>query len=400
MALEPQPPRDPIAEFVRRLPKHVKVSLSVVVAMLLISWFFFFQPSDSPSSPEDSEVVSATLEGRIVALLPEVSGQNDESGLAGQRVLVQITGGSERGREVEIVYEASPLAGGKGRLRPGDRVLIEYTTGPAGERFFVSDVVRLPSLLLLVTLFAIATIVVGQGVGLRALVSTGISVAAIVGFIIPGVLAGFNPLLVCITGSVLLMTATLYMTYQWGWKAHAALIGLTVSLVITGILATIFAGLARLTGLGTEEALFLIQSMRTPIDLRGLLLGSVLLGAVGALDDVAVGQASATFELHQANPDLNWRQLFWHSMAIGRDHIASVVNTLLLAYVGASLPLFLLLALQNLPLNQMLNREFFAEEVLRTLLGSLGLILAVPITSLVASLAVHRENATTTSPMP
>jgi len=118
-----------------------------------------------------------------------------------------------------------------------------------------------------------------------------------------------------------------------------------------------------------------------------------VVGAVGVLDDVAVGQASATFELKRANPQLRWAQLFGHSMVIGRDHIASMTNTLLLAYVGASLPLFLLMASLDVSLAQVLNREFIAEEIVRTLVGGLGLILAVPVTTLFASLAAQREQA-------
>ncbi len=128
------------------------------------------------------------------------------------------------------------------------------------------------------------------------------------------------------------------------------------------------------------------------VNLRGVLLGGIMVGAVGVLDDVTVGQASATFELSRANPQLRWAQLFRHSMVIGRDHIASMTNTLLLAYVGASLPLFLLMASLNIPLAQTLNREFIAEEIVRTLVGSLGLILAVPVTSLLAGLVAQKHD--------
>jgi len=275
------------------------------------------------------------------------------------------------------------------RVQPGDRVLLEHDTGPDGELFYITDFVRWPALLSLTLLFAAATVAVGRWVGLRALVSMGISVLAIAGFIVPGIMAGNDPLTVCTIGALLLMTASLYLVYGWTWKTHTALAGLTISLAATVLLAVIFADLGHLAGLGSEEASFLVHLGQTQVNLRGLLLGGIVIGAVGVLDDVAVGQASATFELRRANPQLRWAQLFRHSMVIGRDHIASMTNTLLLAYAGASLPLFLLMASLNIPLGQTLNREFIAEEIVRTLVGSLGLILAVPATSLLAGLVAQ-----------
>ncbi len=219
----------------------------------------------------------------------------------------------------------------------------------------------------------------------------GISVLAVAGFIVPGIISGNDPLVVCLIGSLLLMTASLYLVYGWTWKTHVALAGLTISLAVTALRAVLFANLGHLAGFGSEEASYLVHLGQMQVNLRGVLLGGIVVGAVGGLDDVAVNQASATFELKRANPQLGWAQLFRHSMVIGRDHIASMTNTLLLAYVGASLPLFLLMASLDIPVAQTLNREFLAEEIVRTLVGSLGLILAVPVTSLVAGLVPQKH---------
>jgi uncharacterized membrane protein len=273
----------------------------------------------------------------------------------------------------------------------GDRVLLEYSTGgPYGDLYAVSDFVRLPSLLLLVALFAAATVAVGAWVGLRALIGIGVSVLALATVIIPGIMAGHSPVFVALLGSFLLVAASLYLTYQWQWKTHVAFVGITTSLLLAGLLAIAAANLTRLTGFGTEDAAMLFGAVGAHLDVRGLLLAGILIGAVGVLDDVAVGQASAAFELRRANAALTWRQVFRHSMVIGRDHIASMVNTLLLAYAGAALPLFLLLSTQNLSLSQTLNREFLAEEIVRTLVGSIALIVAVPITSLLAAIVATR----------
>lgn len=381
-------PEDPIDLLVKAVPRHLWVTIIIVAAMLLASWLFFKPPLPKTNAAATGE----TMEGRVVEVLAEeellVAGQMQPV----QRVLVEITRGSQQGRRVEVVHGQASLLTKGTRVRSGDRVLLESNIGPEGEQFYISDFVRWPALLSLLLLFAAATVAVGRWVGLRALVSMGVSVLAIAGFILPGIMAGNDPLAVCTIGALLLMTASLYLVYGWTWKTHTALAGLTISLVATALLAVLFARLAHLAGLGSEEAGFLVSLGQLQINLRGVLLGGIVVGAVGVLDDVAVGQASATFELKHANPQLRWTQLFQHSMVIGRDHIASMTNTLLLAYAGASLPLFLLMASLNIPLGQTLNREFIAEEIVRTLVGSLGLILAVPVTSLLASLVAQRHD--------
>lgn len=395
MSPEPsQPPtEDPIDLLVKAIPKHIWVTIIAVTVMLAASWLLFEPPRPAPDAEADAAAAVETLEGRVIAVLAQeqmiVAGQPQPV----QRVAVEITAGSERGRRMEVLHgQASPLTEAT-RVRAGDRVLLERSVGPDGELFYISDFVRWPALLGLALLFGVAAVAVGRWVGLRALISMGISVLAVAGFIIPGIRAGHDPLLICLAGSVLLMVASLYLVYGWTWKTHAALAGLTISLVATALLAALFGRLAHLTGLGTEEAGFLVHLGGMSLNLQGVLLGGIVVGAVGALDDVAVGQASATFELKRANPQLRWAQLVRHSMAIGRDHIASMTNTLLLAYVGAALPLFLLMAGLDIPLGQTLNREFLAEEIVRTLVGSLGLILAVPATSLLAGLMAERQAA-------
>jgi len=188
------------------------------------------------------------------------------------------------------------------------------------------------------------------------------------------------------------VTIGLYFVYGWNLKSHTAVIGLVLSLVLTGLLAVWFVDWTRLSGIGSEDAWYL-QAAGWEIDPRGLLLAGILIGALGVLDDVAVGQASAVFELHRANPELGWRELFRRGMNIGRDHIASMVNTLVLAYVGAGLPLLLLFSIYTEPLSLTVSREVIAEEIVRTLAGSLGLLAGVPLTTLIASLLARQPVA-------
>lgn len=369
---------------------------TIVILAMIVFGSMLFNPAAPAEMDEEMppDVISETLEGRVVQMLSEdqvtVGGQEQPI----QRVLIEITKGSQKGRTVEVEHGGMAVTAESRRVRVGDRVLVEYSRGPTGERFYISDFIRLPTLLVLMLLFAIATLIVGRQVGLRSLISMGFSVLILALFILPRISDGQNPVLVCIVGSLLLMAPSLYLVYGWSWKTHSALLGLTISLLVTSLLATLFVYWGHLTGFSSEDAAFLVLSSQTRIDLRGLALGGVIIGTLGVLDDVTIGQASATFELKRANPVLNWEQLFRHGMVIGRDHIASMVNTLMMAYVGAALPLFLLLSSSSVSLAHTLNREFLAEEIIRTLVGSLGLILAVPITSLIASIVAQRRGLT------
>jgi uncharacterized membrane protein len=244
-------------------------------------------------------------------------------------------------------------------------------------------------------LFVLLVLAVGRSKGARSLTGTLFSLIVILGFIVPQILAGRDPVFVSVAGSVLLLAVSNYLVYGWNPKAHAALAGMSISLILTGLLAWLFVEWARLTGLGAEETSYLVIELGAGIRLRGLVLGGIIIGSLGVLDDICIGQAAAVFELINANRDLSWVDLFRSSMNIGRDHIAALVNTLFLAYVGASMPLMLVFSIYQESLVRRVNREPIAEEIVRTLVGSLGLVLAVPITGLVARLiarwAVNRE---------
>jgi len=382
--------RTPLKRF-HHTKNHLLWGTVVILAMIVFT-SVLFTPAALAEMDEETQpdVATETLEGRVVRVLSEdqitVGGQKQPI----QRVLVEITKASQKGRVVEVEYGDMIVTAESLRVRVGDRVLIESIHGPEGERFFISDFIRLPTLLALTLVFVLTTIIVGRQVGLRSLISMGFSVLIIALFILPRISQGQNPVLICILGSLLLIGPSLYVIYGWNWKTPSALLGLTASLMVTSLLAALFVYWGRLTGFSSEDAAFLALSPQSRIDLRGLALGGIIIGTLGVLDDVTVGQASATFELKRANPALSWQRLFQHWMVIGRDHIASMVNTLMMAYFGAALPLFLVMMSYSASLAQMLNREFLAEEIIRTLVGSLGLILAVPITSLIASVMAQR----------
>ncbi|HET9588698.1 MAG TPA: YibE/F family protein, partial [Anaerolineales bacterium] len=270
-------------------------------------------------------------------------------------------------------------------LQSGAEVLVTVGARPDGVLtvYFV-DFVRTSSLLWLAGLFVATILIISRWKGLRSLLSMAFSLTVIIGYIIPHILAGEDPLRVSITGSVLLLAVTLYLTYGWNLKTHAAVVSMVLVLFITGTLAALSVVFTRLTGSGDENALFLLQMLNAQINLRGLLLGGMIIGALGVLDDLVTTQASAVFELHRANESLGFAPLFRSAMRIGQDHVAATVNTLVLAYAGASLPMLLMFSLGRGDYGFLVNFEFIAEEIVRTLVGSLGLVTAVPLTTAIA----------------
>jgi uncharacterized membrane protein len=332
---------------------------------------------------------SESLHARVVKVLAE--GTIDQGGFQQpyQTLRLRITEGPLNGEEIEVEQGLLTLTNQSRMFRAGSRVLVEHTRNPDGtDVFYITDYVRTGPLLWLAVLFVAATLLLSRWQGARSLLGMALSLVIVAGFIVPRILAGWDPVLVAIVGSIVMMATSLYLVYGWQRKTHVTVAGLFLSLVLTGLLATWFVNWTRLSGLSTEEAGFL-QAAGTQLDLQGLLLAGILIGSLGVLDDVAIGQSSAIFELSRANTSLGWRALFRHGMVIGRDHIAAMVNTLLLAYVGAALPLLLLFSVNAEPLGMTFNREVIAEEIVRTLVGSLGLLAAVPLTSLIAALVAR-----------
>src|SRR5512139_31521 len=309
-----------------------------------------------------------------------------------QLARVELLEGDYKGIVMEMDYGRRQVLSNNVYLRPGDQILVTVGARPDGVlTVYFADFVRINSLLWMVTIFVVTILVLSRWKGLRSLLSMALSLAVIIGYIIPHILAGEGPLRVSITGAIVLLMVTLYLTYGWNLKTHAAVLGMVIVLLITGALAGLFVYTTRLTGSGDENALFLMQMLNTQINLRGLLLGGMIIGALGVLDDLVTTQSSAVFELHHINPSLGFRELFRSVMRIGQDHVAATVNTLVLAYAGAALPMLLMFSLGRGDYGIFVNFEFVAEEIVRTIVGSLGLIAAVPLTTAIATFFALRS---------
>lgn len=273
-------------------------------------------------------------------------------------------------RESDYVFVQSMEAGEEGSEE------VEYS---------IVELNRSAGLIPLVILFLILVIVVGRVRGATSLVALGISIASIFGLLVPLVLHGEDPLLFGGLIAIGILFVSIYLSHGFNRKSTLALLGIAGSIVLTVFIALIFSSLVRITGFGSEEAFFLSQSSGVKIDMAKVFIASMILGTVGILDDVAVSQVNFIKGLKEQNPELGAKELFKKSLALGRDHIASMINTLFLVYAGASLPLVLLFQLNGVEFGQIIHYEQFAEEIVRTIVGSIGLILAVPITAFIAS---------------
>ncbi len=273
-------------------------------------------------------------------------------------------------------------------FREGEVVVMNYLPGaePSFQYQFADRDRRL--LLVAVTaVFAVAVVALGRMRGLAALGGLAASVAVLLVYIVPAILGGASPVVTATIGGLAIAFLALYLAHGIRPLTHVALIGTIGALLITVFLSAAVVEAARFSGFAGEESLYL--TLVGDIDVRGLLLAGIVLGALGALDDVTVTQASAVWELRRANPKLSASQLFQAGLRVGRDHIASTVNTLLLAYAGAAMPLLLLFALSRQSLAIIANSEVVAVEIIRTLVGSVGLVSAVPVTTWLAARIAH-----------
>jgi uncharacterized membrane protein len=314
------------------------------------------------------------------------SSQQEAKGTC-KKATVRLDTGKDKGRTFTEIVQSDQSR----QLHEGEKVVAAYEpSAPKDLQYQVTDVNRTFPMLLLAGIFALAVVMVGRMRGVMALVALAISFLVLNFFILPAILQGSNPLLVAVIGSSAIMLIALYMCHGLSARTSVAILGTLLSLVLIGILGSGFIGWAALTG-NTDDSTGLIHGLYPSIDMSGLLLAGVIIGSLGVLDDVTVTQTSAVWELHEANPSMGWRGLYRAGIRIGRDHIASVVNTLVLAYAGAALPLLLLFSIAQSSVGTVANSELVAEEIVRTLVGSIGLVASVPVTTLLAALVVSAD---------
>ena len=366
----------------RQLLAAVGLILVVTLVGLVLLW-----PSadDLPATEAPEDLVAAT----IVAVDEQQRDDAEEAfpGASGAfaTVSLEVQEGPDAGRTIELDVNLD----GYPPFSPGDEVALARSVVQDEVSYFITDFQRLPTLYLLVGLFVLTVLAVGRWHGLRSLLGLGISLFIIVRFVVPAILLGTNPPLVALVGALSVMIVTLYLAHGVNAMTTSAIIGTTAALVLTIALGSYFISAGSITGFASDDA-SLARFAVDGLDLRGLVLAGLIIAALGVLDDVTVAQASTVFAIHETDSTLPFSALFARSMKVGRDHIASVVNTLFLAYAGASLALLVLFSTSGLRSTEILNSEVFAEEIIKIVVGSIGLIAAVPfVTALAAAVALR-----------
>ena len=366
--------------------------LRVIVAVVVIATVVglaVWWPSGGVSLPDAADAQGTRVDAVVVGEEPiECAGSDFGATAECTSVLIDITSGENEGAQGS--FEMFPeMESSTPDFQLGDEiVVIEFELGDTGEvAYNFADFQRDQPLILLAALFVVAVVALGRFQGIRALAGLIVSGVVLFVYIFPALLDGHPPLAVALVGSSVIALAALYLSHGVNDTTTVALLGTFVALALTGALAAVFSAAAQISGLATEDQIFLLVSAEG-IDVRGLVLAGIVLGSLGVLDDVTVTQVSAVARLREANPDYGVRELYSTGVRIGRDHIASTVNTLVLAYAGASLPLLLFYSNVGIGLSESVTSEIVAVEVIRTLVGSIGLVAAVPVTTALAALVV------------
>lgn len=304
-----------------------------------------------------------------------------------QELELQIVSGEFQGEKI-FINTKDFLSVGTPIYKVGDRVEVVKSKNPEGESFYyISDFIRGSSLLLLFIIFFLITLFVAKVGAVTSFLGMGVSFVVIFFFILPRIAAGSDPVLISMLSALFLVPVIFFLSHGFNKKSVIAVIGTYISLFIVFIFAYEFIERVNLTGFASEEAGFIASMAGNNINIKGLILAGIVISSLGILDDVTVSQVAVVEELEKSDPKIETWELYKRSMNVGKDHIASMINTLVLVYAGASLPLLLLFTNSSLTLSQAINYEVIAEEIVRTLVGSIGLVLAVPISTAIATFA-------------
>ena len=387
------------------MQKKYLLFLILILAVLILPVFRVCAQKDGSSDeqPADPQVVtdqlaetapatdeSQVFKAKVIKILDEKQlQQRDGTMFTQQNLLVKGLQAEWKDKEIEIDGISDIQVISAATYKVGDNLLIQRTQDEYGNNFFnIQDFDREGYLMWLALIFCAIIFIVGRKKGFRALLSLVISFYIILKVILEPILNGGNPLWWGLVGSFLILLVIIYLTEGWNKKSHIAIFSVFCSLSVTLFLSWLFTNLTHLHGLVNEEAMFLIGLTKSPIDFQGLLLASILIGAVGVLDDVIVGQIEAVIQIKEANPSLSNAQVYKSAYKVGNTHLGAIVNTLFLTYAGASLPLLLLFAIHQEPFvstSQILNNELIATEIVRTLVGSIGIALSMPIATFFAA---------------
>ncbi|MGO9178259.1 MAG: YibE/F family protein [Candidatus Limnocylindrales bacterium] len=363
------------------------------LGMILLVGLLLFIPNLVPSSTH--AVVSDLVHARIVSVAPVQAGEQPSA-------TVVILDGSQTGARVTAVLQGPSSQLQLPDYRAGDEVVVSIDHQPGSPiAYDVVDRWRLPLLGVLAAAFVLVAAAIAGWRGLRAVVSLVLTIGFTIRLLIPLLLLGWDPVALAVVFGIAVTALSFLLTQGPTRTTLAAIIGTSSGLLITGVLAAIVTAAAQFTSAqGSEEIVTLAQLAGNRIDLSGLLLAAVIFGGLGVLNDVAMSQAATVEELAHADPTLDARALYARAMNVGVAHLAATINTLVFAYLGTALPLLVILSIQVSSLGDAVNQEVIAVEVVRTLVGSLGILAAVPLTTAITAAWQSRETGGEASPLP
>ncbi len=317
-------------------------------------------------------------DGRIVSLETLPCGEAGTAQATCATAVVEVLEGPGAGDFQQVDLQADVVANG---VAEGDTLVLTRDPGAeGGPSYQFYDFARSTPMLVLAAAFALVTAAVARLRGLAALVGLAFAFFVLIRFVLPGILTGSSPTAVSLVGSAAIMFVVLYLAHGFSARTTTALVGTLFGLALVTVLGAVSVAVARLTGLTNDETTTLATFDPT-LDFSGLVIAGVVVAGLGVLNDVTITQASAIWQLHEVDPAMGWRDLYRRGMTVGRDHIASTVYTIVFAYAGAALPLLLLFDLYSQPAGTIVTSSAMAEEVIRTLVGSIALVLAVPVTT-------------------
>ncbi len=324
-------------------------------------------------------------------------GEDDSSGVKQkfQIVKLKIVSGKESGKTITLKQGGDVVVDENQFVKVGEKVVVAKTSGGGdngGSGYYIADKYRLPPMFFAIVLFLALVIYFGRFKGFMSMLGLVFSIFILMKFVIPMILAGHSPLIITLVGSCMIAVVSIFLAHGFNKRTVISVLSTLVTLTIAIGLAVLFVEITRLFGTGSEEASYLKLDPATNVNLKGLLLGGIIIGTLGVLDDITTAQVAVVDELRGANASFGRKELYRRGITVGREHIASLVNTLVLAYAGASLPLFLMFTLNSAqPFWVTFNSEFIAEELIRTLVGSIALILGVPISTWFAAKYLSRK---------
>jgi len=355
----------------------MRVPINIIFSVLLLTFFLPNSLKAQELIQDKAEVVKAEVIDVLSQTKESIPGTDIQS--LYQVLSVKILEGEQSGRLVTIKNDYIPLEKGQKFF------LYHSIDGVDGrEMYSVRDIDRRPVILFFIALFVVVVLFFSGKQGARSLLGLAGSFFVILYILIPSLLKGYPPVLTSVLVATTILFLAIYFTHGFNRVSTVAFLGTVLAVVFTGVLAYVGVTFAHFTGLVSEEAFYLNLNTHGALDLTGLLLGGIMIGVLGVLDDIAVTQAAVVRELYNSASHLSRKEVYRKALGVGREHVGALVNTLALAYTGASLPLLLLFSTSDSAVGSVMNQEIFATEIIRTAVGSIGLILTVPLTTLLA----------------